>query len=183
MLTDTISRASNRPRRRVAPALFDRRGRRGPQRGRDRTESERCAYPMACTALCSVKNTSPRCRLPTHMALSSSRPCPRLLTSSLGTLCCHLVGHGDRDLGGAGVWPPRGGAGWRVSVQAVGDHSGGSWQEEERGESSETGPREGRQAGEGHLGTEWAVLSRQGGLERACIPETSPAFLAQGGLS
>lgn len=79
-------------------------------------------------------------------------PCPHPLTGSLGTLCRHLVGHGDRDLGGAGVRPPGGSARWGVSVQAVGDHSGGGWQEEERGESSETGPREGGRIGRATLG-------------------------------
>lgn len=40
------------------------------------------------------------------------------------------------------------------------------------------GPGKEGQDGEGHLGTEWAVLSRRGGLGRACLPGTSPA---QGG--
>ena len=40
------------------------------------------------------------------------------------------------------------------------------------------GPGKGGQDGEGHLRTEWAVLSRRGGLGRACLPGTSPA---QGG--
>lgn len=40
------------------------------------------------------------------------------------------------------------------------------------------GPGKVGQDGEGHLGTEWAVLSRRGSLGRACLPGTSPA---QGG--
>lgn len=33
---------------------------------------------------------------------------------------------------------------------------------------------------EGHLGTEWAVIVKTGGLGRACLPGTSPALLPRG---
>ena len=147
---------------------------------------------MASKAPCNVGNMSPK--IPSanpHLPPAPPTTCPSPLTSGLGTLCCHLVGHGDRDLGGAGVRPPGGSAGWGVSVQAVGDHPGGGCQEE-RGESSGVGPWEGGQDGEGNLGTPRgkgsqrhpvAALSRRACLGWACLPRNQPTPPRPGGLS